>query len=698
MKLSSTQQTLDTSIPSAAEFGIEESDLSHIMGILRSQIYSDKLLAVIREYSTNARDANIEAGNEHRPIHVETPTRTSPQLQFRDYGNGLTDEQVTSLYVKYGASTKRSSNDYTGCLGIGCKAAFAYGDSFTITSYTLDTITTWLARIDESKRGTVSLVSRLPNHTEPTGVNISVTIKYDDFETCESKIRTFFKYWKSDVTSNLSDTLTELTPHHSTDDWAIANHQTERRINAYNHRGAATVVMGNIAYPVPSAEFKDNNIHGLSLIYHDNVIFYAPLGSLDIAANREALELTDRTKTGITSLANNMMLDLTTMLEDTVSSQPTRILASIKSSLFENSLGTSLNRAIASNASWKGQKLIRTISLTNKKKAVIHKRQRSWRSTDNEDRNIREKDVSMITLDDNLTICVTDNTISEANSTRRVRTLQAASLYNRSKQFVVIQRDHLSDVEPVLQPADYTDLLTIDPLKPTRTIITKAAGNKSKQVKINVCTLKPNSLKSARLSKECEPEAMEDGRFVYVPLDRFDWDGHPDRLANLSWIQAAIKSINDNTSITIHGVKKHHISKLGDNWITLDMFFKEKLDQAIKERPAYYKSKADEYECWEKDTNGFFPDLLIMSKVKDKTIAYQAQTLSNAGHTGGASELQVGSFLGVYTNKSTIIKDIKKTLAKYPLLQVISTGYYCSLSNDDIAKAVTHYIKQNKSK
>ena len=79
MKLSNPTDSYKTNITSAADFGINDNDLSHIMGILRSQIYSDKLLAVIREYSTNALDANIEANN-NEPIYVQLPTIAKPRL------------------------------------------------------------------------------------------------------------------------------------------------------------------------------------------------------------------------------------------------------------------------------------------------------------------------------------------------------------------------------------------------------------------------------------------------------------------------------------------------------------------------------------------------------------------------------------------------------------------------------------------
>ena len=186
MKTSTDTTQYNTTINKTADFGIEDSDLSHIMGILRSQIYSDKLLAIIREYSTNAYDANVEARVD-KPISVHLPTISRPELTIRDYGNGLSEQEVCNTYIKYGNSTKRESNDYTGCLGIGSKSGFAYGNSFQIISYTDTHITTWLARIDESQRGTISMLNQVQNHTNETGVEIVIAIKRDDIKTAYPK-------------------------------------------------------------------------------------------------------------------------------------------------------------------------------------------------------------------------------------------------------------------------------------------------------------------------------------------------------------------------------------------------------------------------------------------------------------------------------------------------------------------------------
>ena len=104
-----------------SEFGIDQEDISFVIDLLRNQIYSNKPLAVIREYATNAVDAHAELGKGDEPIQVTLPTQFEPTFKVRDFGTGLSDEEIKNLYTRYCKSTKRNSNAFTGQLGIGCK-------------------------------------------------------------------------------------------------------------------------------------------------------------------------------------------------------------------------------------------------------------------------------------------------------------------------------------------------------------------------------------------------------------------------------------------------------------------------------------------------------------------------------------------------------------------------------------------------
>ena len=103
---------------------------AHIFKVLRSKIYSDKILAVIREYSCNAVDAHVEAETPDKPIKITLPNAMNPHFIVRDFGKGMTDEDIFDIYATYGESTKRNTNSQIGQLGLGCKSGFAYSNSF----------------------------------------------------------------------------------------------------------------------------------------------------------------------------------------------------------------------------------------------------------------------------------------------------------------------------------------------------------------------------------------------------------------------------------------------------------------------------------------------------------------------------------------------------------------------------------------
>ena len=117
-----------------ASFGISLKDSAHLMTILRDAVYSDKVLAVLREYGANAWDAHRSVGKMDLPIKVTLPTREEPTLCVRDYGPGLSHSDVFEVFTQYGASSKRQDDVTVGSFGIGSKSGFAYADSFTIVS------------------------------------------------------------------------------------------------------------------------------------------------------------------------------------------------------------------------------------------------------------------------------------------------------------------------------------------------------------------------------------------------------------------------------------------------------------------------------------------------------------------------------------------------------------------------------------
>ena len=119
-------------LPSHA-FTIQNSPLA--FEILSSRLYSDPTLAIIRELLTNAYDAQVMAGNADTPIDISLPDYLNPYFRIRDYGIGLDKDEVMFLYTSFFSSTKNTTNDLTGCFGLGSKTPFSYTSGFTVNSY-----------------------------------------------------------------------------------------------------------------------------------------------------------------------------------------------------------------------------------------------------------------------------------------------------------------------------------------------------------------------------------------------------------------------------------------------------------------------------------------------------------------------------------------------------------------------------------
>jgi hypothetical protein len=257
---------------------------AHVMAIM-SNLYADRLGAVVREYSTNARDAHIMAGKSHIPIEVTTPNPSAPlggrNLVIRDHGVGLSVEDVHKVYSQYGESTKNDSNDYNGMLGMGSKSAIAYHSrSFAVNSVKDGVRIAIAVGLDENGLPEMTVLETRTTD-EPNGVEIIVPIAGSD--DAEAKARALYQYWVkgtvllngSPVEDFRSDAL------HVCDEDSIMIWVDESR-----NSDDSVIVMGNVAYPAPMIRHK---------MQRGALIVEVPIGAVNFTPAREALMDTRRT-------------------------------------------------------------------------------------------------------------------------------------------------------------------------------------------------------------------------------------------------------------------------------------------------------------------------------------------------------------------------------------------------------------------
>jgi hypothetical protein len=188
-------ETVGEGVKVVGNFRITDATQARILVSLSDKMYTRKELAFIREYSTNAADAHIVAKKPISEIIIDLPTLENLNFRIRDFGSGLTEEQIATVYCVFGESTKRNSNEMNGLLGYGCKAGFAHADSFTVTSWINGEKSIYqCVKGDSSKLHSAMLLSRSPS-SDPTGIEIQIPVAQSSIWTVHREAANFYKHW-----------------------------------------------------------------------------------------------------------------------------------------------------------------------------------------------------------------------------------------------------------------------------------------------------------------------------------------------------------------------------------------------------------------------------------------------------------------------------------------------------------------------
>jgi len=248
-----------------------------------TKLYSDPIAAIIREYSTNALDAQISIGY-NGPIHVSTPNSLNPFFRVRDFGPGMSEDFIENVYSQYWNSTKRDTNSQVGMLGLGAKSGLAYTAQFRIVSICEGLKIQVMVSKDEYGSGVMEIVDVTPTD-ERSGVEIIIPVKYSNEFT--GKVNEFFKYWQPG-TVLINDEQPKFIG-----DYPNAM-KVEDDIIVLPGAGKSRVVMGNVPYVA----------EGLASEYGDyHVVAFVPIGSVSFPPNREELMYTEETKATIREFA-----------------------------------------------------------------------------------------------------------------------------------------------------------------------------------------------------------------------------------------------------------------------------------------------------------------------------------------------------------------------------------------------------------
>ncbi len=272
-------EAIVSNVGEIGEFRIRNS--AKAFNILSSGLYANKIRAIVRELSCNAVDSHTAAGRTSTPFDVHLPNSFEPFFSIRDYGTGLSHEQVTNIYTTYFESTKTDSNAFIGALGLGSKSPFSYTDNFTVTAIKDGKKGIYTAFINEAGVPSIALMMQ-EDSDEPSGVEVkfAVTDRYD-FDKFRAEARNIYTHFALRPVVSGSDRFEFCDVDYESKDIIPGVHQAKGR-------NASMAVMGNIAYPIDIPK-ADTSLGDLARMLNCGLELHFTIGELDFQASREGL-------------------------------------------------------------------------------------------------------------------------------------------------------------------------------------------------------------------------------------------------------------------------------------------------------------------------------------------------------------------------------------------------------------------------
>lgn len=292
MILNQTRE-VQTNLTGGVEFSVS-SDSAKIFSFLSNMLYKNKERSVMTELCSNALDAHKMVGKESTPIHVTLPTKFSSQFVVRDFGSGLSDDNIYKFLTKYGESSKGGSNDFIGGFGIGSKSPAAVTDTWTVNSHYDGNVTSFLIHI--SSTGIPSINKLFTRPSTETGLEVIVPVKNPTVWVSES-VDVFEHY---DVMPIFKCNQTVMPFVSSVDFKGLIKFDNKRS----SYMGVY-VLMNRRMYPI---ELSKVNANIRTSFISGSIIFPFNTSELSVSLSREDLQYDDRTIKAINTRFNDIMV------------------------------------------------------------------------------------------------------------------------------------------------------------------------------------------------------------------------------------------------------------------------------------------------------------------------------------------------------------------------------------------------------
>ena len=730
---------------------IDAEDMRYVASLLRNN-YSNTRLAVVREITANALDANIEAQAD-RQIEVKLPTSMNPTFSVRDFGGGLSQEDVFGLYSKYGKSTKRTSNNYIGAFGIGKFAPLSYGENFTCVSYHGGVKKTYNIFVNDDDDTKIAMIGEAEPTDEPTGLSIQVAVANEDISNFREVVQSFFKFFPQNdmpkfigVEDDFIKTPKKLLESKK-GDWFFSDED-----KGY-YRSTSHIIMGRVSYPIDSSSISvenyisdENNRRIIEqLLNESNFYLRVPLGLVKLHHSREALEYNKSTQKEICRSLLSASKEIQEIAKEKLADSSCLFQAKKNYARVVNALPYQMKRVFENSFEWNGIQIDSSVfdrPYDHSETLIITRYEKELDKNSRNGFKVQASKTNRVYCQDNALFMIQNLESSHGNNLR-VRTLMNE---DENLQEVYIIRPTNDEAEVHVWNDEGWNFKLIDKkfikfssdIEKEKIVRNKVSGTKSR-ASIPLFKMKTDKGYGHRQAdywqNVSDPinsieidniQGSVDGKLIYVPIQRYQIDHEYfdlERVYNM--YKAILRVAEDNSeqkNCVLFGVRKGDVKKLDDDvWVSFFDFYldicKKIILANLNDGELAYKrlqlqndnSLSDyKYNLGRLFNNKTFqidlPDDHALMQAKNQWVIYDSQGIEMDQKLINAVNYVKSNDKGWLSNQFGTIdpkqfnENFKSLVSKYPLLRAIGESvdpHWGKLNDDDQTisnKKVLDYI------
>lgn len=342
--MNQVRDTVETDITDGVGFSYSKEGSAKLFMMMSDYLYSDKEYAVISELGANAYDAHAMVGKQDVPFSVFLPTALSNEFCVRDYGPGMSEEDVYRFLTQYGETSKSGSNDQVGFWGIGSKSPAAVSDTWSVISYHGGKKMHFEVFITE--QGIPTLKKIFETVSEETGLEIRIPLAQTNYNTWKAACVKAFTYYKVKPKLNIevSYPLVKYVDGVGSDLWSFRKDQygyntphiitTMRRYSIDLNK----IVTGLLADDVIVKQ-------GIASKFFQRLDMTFDIGQIDLNISREQIQYTPKTVSAIRDRLRLAFNEFSKAVNDSLSATTTHV--EFKKKLYDWYTQTNLTKELS---------------------------------------------------------------------------------------------------------------------------------------------------------------------------------------------------------------------------------------------------------------------------------------------------------------------------------------------------------------